>query len=399
MMNRHPERRAWLVLWSAFAVFLLLCFSIPFAIRQYLLYSTAPQSALLEVIGGTVRVQERGSAAAIAVTKTKEVHEGTLVETDENSRGILTFLDGSTATLFPNTQIQLRDMRESAFSFGAAPITLAIEQTRGRMRVGAALLAGKSGERNFQIVTPHLAASLAEGSYAIDVSSDASQVTVRDGKANVEALERSVTLVRSQRTVVRSNEAPLPPLPAALDLIVNGDFKDPLPRGWALWRDPPSDPNPENGLIEVIPVGTHTAFHILRSGSNQSSAITGILQQVNREVSDFRTIRLTADIRVHLQSLSGGGILSSEYPLILRVKYRDVYGSEAEWVHGFYVQNATNNPTNNAEFVLPDIWIPYESGNLYDALDPKPFYITQIFIYASGWDYDSYISGVRLIVE
>ncbi len=399
MMNKHPERTAWLVLWSALAVFVLLCFSIPLAIRQYLLFSTAPKPATLEVVGGTVRVRERGSTAPFAVTKTKEVNEGTTIETDDNSRGIITFLDGSTATIFPATQIQLREMRESAFPFGEAPVTLEIEQTRGRMRVGAALLSGSARERDLRVTTPHLSAALAEGSYAVDVSADASQITVRDGKAIVEAQERTVTLARSQRTVVRASEPPLPPLPAALDLIVNGDFKDPLARGWALWRDPPSDPNLQNGLIEVVPVGGHTAFHILRVGSNQSSAIAGIIQQVNKEVSDFRTIRLAVDIRVHNQSLAGGGVLSSEYPLIVRIRYRDVYGSEAEWVHGFYIQNLTSNPTNNGELVFQDVWIPYESGNLFEMLDPKPFYITQLLFYASGWDYDSYISSVRLIVE
>jgi hypothetical protein len=97
--------------------------------------------------------------------------------------------------------------------------------------------------------------------------------------------------------------------------------------------------------------------------------------------------------------LSGGGVLSSEYPLILRMKYRDVYGSEAEWVHGFYIQNATNNPTNNGEQIPPDLWVPFEAGNLFETLDPKPFFITSLQIYASGWDYDSSVSGVRLVVE
>jgi hypothetical protein len=92
-------------------------------------------------------------------------------------------------------------------------------------------------------------------------------------------------------------------------------------------------------------------------------------------------------------------VLSSEYPLILRIRYRDAYGSPAEWVHGFYIQNTTNNPTNNGQQITQDISFPYESVNLFDLLDPKPFFITSIQIYASGWDYDSYVSGVRLVVE
>jgi hypothetical protein len=34
-----------------------------------------------------------------------------------------------------------------------------------------------------------------------------------------------------------------------------------------------------------------------------------------------------------------------------------------------------------------------------ETLDPKPFYILSLQIYASGWDYDSYVSNVRLIIE
>jgi hypothetical protein len=141
------------------------------------------------------------------------------------------------------------------------------------------------------------------------------------------------------------------------------------------------------------------AVQILRSGSNQNSAITGIRQQIDKDVSDARTLILSADVRLHYQNLSGGGYLSSEYPLIIRILYRDVNGSEAEWVHGFYYQNDANNPTLNGELVPSDEWVPYETSNLFETLDPKPFRIVRVEIYASGWDYESYISGVRLTVE
>jgi hypothetical protein len=178
-------------------------------------------------------------------------------------------------------------------------------------------------------------------------------------------------------------------------LIVNGDFKDPLARGWSVMRDS----GDASGLVKVGNLGDRIAIQVARSNSKQTSAITGITQQFDKEVSDFRTMRLLADVRVHSQSLSGGGILSSEYPIILRLRYRDVYGSEAEWVHGFFIQNTTNNPTNNGEVIPPDVWVPFESGNLYETLDPRPFRLTSLQIYASGWDYESYVTGIRLVVE
>jgi hypothetical protein len=401
MISKHPERVAWLVILGAFLVFLGLCVSVPLGVRYYLRHATASQEAKLEVIGGTVRVREPGGAAPLAITQSLSVPEGTAIETDETSRGILTFVDGSTMILFPGTQISLREMRVSTFPWGVEPVSLVIDQSRGRLRIGVAPQISPSSEpvapREFQVVTPHLTAQLAEGSYAVEVS-DASQVSVRDGNATVEAQDQTVTLGRGQRTVARRDEPPLPPVPAAQDIIVNGDFKDPLARGWSIVREA-SNPGLANGVVTSTSLGDRSVVHIVRTNTNQVSAITGIVQQINREVSDYRSLRLSADIRLHFASLAGGGMLSSEYPLIVRVRYRDVYGSEGEYVHGFYYQNTTNNPTLNGESVPVDVWIPFESGSLFEVADPRPFFITSIQIYASGWDYDAYVTGIRLIVE
>lgn len=400
---RKPERVAWLVLLGAFAIFIALCALVPYGGYYYLLHSTTPKSAMLEVIGGTVRVREPSSAAPIAVTGSLELAEGSTVETDENSRGILTLLDGSTTILFPSSQIVLRTMRVPTFGWGIEPIHLLIDQTRGRIRVGAAhpLLPGESTarERILRVRTPHLTATLTEGSYAIEVSADGSQVKVDNGSAAVDAQERTVTVSRGQRTVARNDEPPLPAMPAAQDILVNGDFLDPRSRRWNDIIEIPNIPDSPPGSLSNPSMDGRVVLRILRDKSNQTSAITGIIQQINREVSDYRTLRIQADVRLHNQSLQGGGILSSEYPLILRMRYRDSYGSEAEWVHGFYYQNTTNNPTNNGEKIPVDVWFPFESGNLFETLEPRPFFITTLQIYASGWDYDAYVSGIRLIVE
>lgn len=402
MIDHKPERAAWLVMWGAFVTFLLLCAAIPLGAQYYFEHATTPQLATLEVIGGTVRVREPGSAAPIAVTKTVQLPEGTAIETDETSRGILTFSDGSTTILFPSTQIFLRQLRVSTFPWGVEPITIILDQARGRVRVGAAQQVASGGNplpaRLFQVSTAQLVATLAEGSYAIEVSGDLSQVSARDGAAKVSALGQTVTIGRGQRTLARRNETPRAAMPAAQDLIVNGDFMDPRSRGWNDQIEIPNIPGAPAGQLSIVADG-RALLRIQRTNSNQTSAITGIAQQINREVSDYRSVRLLADVRVQYHSLSGGGVVSSEYPLILRLKYRDVYGSEAEWVHGFYYQNTANNPTNNGELVLSNVWVPYESGNLLETLDPRPFFITSLQVYASGWDYDSFVTGIRLIVE
>ncbi len=405
MRKKNPERMAWLVLWGAFVAFLLLCTAVPVGARSYLLLSTSPKQALFEWIRGTPSIQEHDLPAPIALTnvmKAVQIRQESVIETDANSRGIVTFFDGSTLTVFPNTQVTLREMQAPQFDWGLRPMTIIVEQKRGHIRVAPASLdasgSGASHERVFELHTPHFVASLSEGGYAVDVNTvdtDSSQIVVDYGVANVVGQGRSVTVTQRQRTVVTRGNPPLPPMPAAQDLIVNGDFRDPPERGWNSFQEQTLP----LGIADVAMLGERRAGHILRTNSNQTSAVTGITQTIDREVSDFHVLKLYADIRLHYQSLAGGGVISSEYPFILKLKYRDVNGSQVEWVHGFYYQNTTNNPTNNGELVPVDVWFPFESGNLFETQEFKPFYITTLEMYASGWDYESYITNVRLVVE
>jgi len=73
------------------------------------------------------------------------------------------------------------------------------------------------------------------------------------------------------------------------------------------------------------------------------------------------------DVRLLYQSLAGGGILGSEYPLMVRIDYTDVYGKDQFWVHGFYFRDPVKGwPTINGEKIPPFVWWPYESPNLQE---------------------------------
>ena len=104
-------------------------------------------------------------------------------------------------------------------------------------------------------------------------------------------------------------------------------------------------------------------------------------------------------IKVRYQQLSGGGYLASEYPLMIRLTYRDAYDSEAEWIQGFYYQNTDSNPTTYGLQIPQDRWYVFESENLMASLPVKPERIMAIRVYAAGWDYDSLVSDINLIVE
>lgn len=166
-----------------------------------------------------------------------------------------------------------------------------------------------------------------------------------------------------------------------------------------MFQRPGGDGGEANGSIQIVEKDNRQAVQIKRANSNQNSAITALRQTIDRDVSDYRSLVLSADVRVDSHNLSGGGYLSSEYPLILRIRYRDVNGDEAEYVRGFYAQNTAGNPTVNGELVPRGQWIPIDSSNLLASLPIKPFRILAVEIYASGWDYESYVSNVRLKAE
>jgi hypothetical protein len=103
------------------------------------------------------------------------------------------------------------------------------------------------------------------------------------------------------------------------------------------------------------------------------------------------------------QSLSGGGVLHSEYPIMVRLDYQDAYGNPNHWVQGFYYENPANYPISNGMEIPRNVWYSYESGNLIELIesrgDVKPAHLISIRIYASGHDYQSMVTEVELVAK
>jgi hypothetical protein len=396
-MRRNPERIAWIVLLSSFAIFCAVAVSIPLSIHWYLTTATDSQAATLEVISGTVLLEGGANRVPIGVTGTRgTIIEGSLIRTDSSSRAIITLFDHSTVTIFPDTQVALVEMRSPRFDWNPSGNVFVLQHITGRIRLGVARPLSKPSQ--FEVRSPHGAIQMGEGSYSIRVANDRTEIAVRNGQAVVQGSGESVSLKQGQRTIVSMGQPPAKAMSAARNLIFNGDFQEPLSHGWQIWLDQGGDGGTIDGKVDVVTLSDRNAIHIIRTGSGGNSAITGIVQKINEDVSDALSLALRFDVHLINQSLSGGGYQSSEYPLLVRLKYRDAYGSEAEWVRGFYYQNDANNPTQNGEQIPHDVWNPKEYDDLLE-LDHKPFYITSIEIYASGWDYDSMVSAVELIVQ
>ena len=155
-----------------------------------------------------------------------------------------------------------------------------------------------------------------------------------------------------------------------------------------------------DGTAALVEDEGRRAVRFYRTRGQYNHCETIIEQELNHDLPDtLTTLKVQATVKLVNQSLSGGGYLSSEFPLMLRIRYRDVYGSEEEWIHGFYYQNVDNNPTMNGQDIAQARWHFYESENLLGTLRITPRRIVWLRVSASGWNYESLVSEISLIVE
>jgi hypothetical protein len=393
--ERDSEKIAWGVLWSAFVVFLVLLFGIPTTIYWYLSTATDPHETNMTVLSGTVIVDVTGLQSS-GERGTRMVPEGATIRTDDTSRVSLTLFDGSTVIVFPNTQVTLSALRTPRYSIGSQLPQVQVELHAGRLRVS---VPASPDQHDMRMQTPQGDALLRRGDYLLEITGEQTDIVVRNGQALVSAHDATLTLNGRERSLLTTGDAPRGPLPAERDLLANGAFAEPLTDTWSIYNDQGGDGGSTNGVIEVVSEQGRRAVRFQRMGSTGDHDEAGIDQQINKDVVDAINIRLRADVLVNFQSLSGGGYLSSEYPIILSVHYRDVKGGDNQWVRGFYYQNDSHNPTANGELIPKGVWFPYESPNLAQVLNPKPAQILSVKIYASGWDFESVVSDAGLIIE
>jgi len=400
LARRNPEGGAWLVLWVAFVIFICLVISVPLSARWYLLNATRVQKAQLEKIDGTLTVHEPRAPEAIAVDGGREVGEGFQVQTGADSRATLTFFESSTALLYGDTAVTISRLRSPRFSVSERPdeVTMVLQDGLVRFRVAA------TGQQPRQVVvhTPHGEAWLETGgSYSIEVGEGRTQVIARYGGAIVLGSQGGVYLDQGERVDVGSDGRPADPMPAAQNLIENGDFRQPLEEDWMV--TPYADvEGVVPGEARIVEQGDRRAVYFVRMGAEEGvHTAVSIEQEIDRDVRDIDSLALHLDVRLDYQSLPGAGYRSSEFPVMVELKYRDAYGRDLSWFHGFYYRDPPPNwPLRNGEKIPPFIWYPYESGNLMDVLgDAQPVHIHSLRIYASGWNYRSMVSEVGLIAE
>jgi hypothetical protein len=407
-MRENPERLAWTVLLVSFFIFCLLVVSIPLSIRQFVLTATERHAARVTAYGDAVLMRPANQDTWTVITDPdQEIPEGTILETESSSQAVVSLFDDSKLQVRNNSQVVILETRAPRFDSSPGPVSIAIEVQSGKVLVGVAP-PSQDRPRQFQVRTVHGLILLEEGSYSISANTVATEIAVRadraGGHATLKAAGESIPLEVGERGRIEAGRSPDGPLPGERNLLVNGDFLESLSVGWISWeKREKADEAQGSGAIE--PVNGRQAMHFVRRGGNQRHAENGIRQELDLDVRDANSLEVRLDVRVIHQSLSGGGVRSSEFPGMVRLLYRDANGREHDWVRGFYFANWDNLGVRDEEsyrgILIPqNLWHPFESDNLMLSLgDQRPAHLISLEVYASGHDYESMVSDVEVFVK
>jgi len=351
---------------------------------------------MLTVDRGTVFYGSPSTADQVRARPTMAADEGGLIEVGESGRASLDLFDGSTVQLMGNTRMELSMLRVGKFNADHTRLILGLIEGAAHFNVAGRLPYG----REVVVQTPHGRVNLSKGEYLVWVQDDGTRVSSYNGQAKAGVDEHAVRIRDGQRALLPLDGFPRGPFPLAENLLRNGDFARQF-QGWTM-LDKGEPGRPDIGgtrrLVEETIAGRRVqALQIVRQTDKNTHNETGISQDINRDVSAYRTLAVTAWVKVNQASLSGGGYLGSEYPVMFRVHYTDEQGGRPGWTHGFYFANAEMRPTENGELIAQGEWFPF-LGRLTDLPD-RPVFIRSVEVLSAGHDFDALIADIRLVAE
>ncbi|MFN8522796.1 MAG: FecR domain-containing protein [Chloroflexota bacterium] len=390
------QRRTWIVIVGAFVLWCAIVASAATAGYTYRRYATDSPTLTLAIDRGTVFYEGAANPAQVRARPGMTLEEGGVVETGENGRAAVALFDGSVARLLPKARLELTTLRVGKFN--PEHTRLAVHLATGAANFN--VVGGLPYNREVVVTTPHGLVRLSKGDYLVWVSDDGTRVSSYSGQAKLEIEDKSVRISDGRRAALPTDGYPRGPFPLGENLIRNGDFTAEL-RGWTMVdRGEPGrqDVGGVRALVEDSIAGRKIqALRITRDTQKDTHNETGISQEIRRDVSAYRNLLFTAWVRINNASLSGGGYLGSEYPIMFRVSYTDEDGGKPGWSHGFFYANTQNRPTPIGEQIAQGQWFPY-LGRLTDLPD-RAVFIQSVEVVSAGHDFDALVADIRLMAE
>jgi len=178
--------------------------SIVFSVESPALSS---RSALLDALASRVSVERAGVVSRVTVERV--VGSGDTVRTDASGSALITYPDGSTAMLDPESELTIELVRADG-----GDVIVRMQQTLGR--VWYAVKRTVSSGSRYEVRSSAMASVIRAGSGSYVVVSPDGVITVvaTDGEVDTTANGASVTIPAGSGTMVAAGSTPAPPQPA-----------------------------------------------------------------------------------------------------------------------------------------------------------------------------------------
>lgn len=419
--KEHPERLAWVVLLSSFAIFLILLVAIPAASFYTIEHFSVRRQALLESTQGVLWLKPFRGSDRIAVTGQRaDIGVGSVIEAASGTiQGTLSFVSSDefpqtlgSIQLYGGTTIEVEQISEPFFARSKQPYQVTLRLLQGQARV---FNNSQLDQRalHVDLLVPHGSVIMSqEGAYLISATPEQTEVIVRSGVADVRHKKGEQELIGTALRAQMRDEKLLQES-AQQNLITNGNFTlDDASGSVEAWTTHVVALNVNPGSVQFIPQAGRKVASFKRAVGVDAHTEVAITQVINEEVNLDKSLELQFDLRLLNQSLAGAGVLGSEFPLRVELMYTDVYGKVLPWGHGFYYSDLLDDDDETNDNWLLDTtasdkiplgqWYTYRSPNLIDLLTEQgtpPAQINEIRFYASGHKYWSFLSEVYLLAQ
>jgi hypothetical protein len=242
------------------------------------------------------------------------------------------------------------------------------------------------------------------GDYTVWLDGDLAHVMVYGGEAHLAASGQTVAIGEGQRGDINAERVVGGPWERQISLLPNGNFAQ-HDEGWQT-HDKVNGQQDQQGIRQWIPgpvelIGSQvTALRVHRDSVSQQHGETGLIHQLNQDVSGFRHLWLRAWVRVDYADLSGGGQLGYEYPMMLQLQIEGpAAGTRPDWVVGFYYANDEHLPVpeNTAELWPQHQWQQYQIDLMNTDVSREPYKLLNFAVMGQGHSFDASVANIELV--
>lgn len=425
--ERKAQRLAWTVLLVSFAIFCVICVASGIGVHYFLFRSTVPMLTELTVGRGTAIVTHP-DLSPDPIEQFTTINNRAVVRTDRLGQAVLSFYDSpqgvqqlvASVIMSSDTSLDLEELSRPRFEWSTAGYEIHLNKFSGRIEVTISNDTVRPVEMHIKPASEGQIHLTESGRYSITANNAQIQVETYSGVAELMVGEDSRNVGSGERVMLNLATNEILSLDPYIRLLGTSAFDETNvfasnpPASSSVWTCYNTANDGILGNFALAEEQGRSVLHFTRTGSSQHGESVCHTSQGGSaiDVSGYQYLSVEVVFKINSQSLSGCGELGSECPLMVRLEYNPAVPSDQEraryWNHGFYLWNSQltypsicDTCTQEHEIVNGGVWYRYRSDNLFGVLpgDNRPVEIVALRVYASGHEYDVYVSEVSLLAS